>query len=140
MTESKTQDLPSPGAVQDTIEPPYTPEERTRLVSDILNHRQESSVETPDWDGLHAHITSLSDSELDDVWNKSVGPWLLTREDLPRYDHQHIQELHQSGIPLFDGDGVVAFYQKFLRLSEQHSSDYGFLDAQTYHHQTDSQR
>jgi len=136
---SEANSLPCVETVRDTVNPPYTPTQRTRLVSDILNLAQERrQLSEQKWNELRERTTSLTDNELDMRWEETVGEWLLTRSDIPRFDHDDVAALVNSGLAAFTGEGVVSTAQKFKRLSASHSADYGYLAAVEYSHSTDT--
>jgi len=63
---SEANSLPCVETVRDTVNPPYTPTQRTRLVSDILNLAQERrQLSEQEWDELRERTMSLTDNELD---------------------------------------------------------------------------
>lgn len=131
----------SAATVQETITPPYTPSQRTRLVTDMLNISQEENDYTEEqWEDVSDEIRSLTDSELTAQWDATVGEWLLSRQDIPRHDHKAIQALAESDRERFGGDSVIVYYQKYKRLASATTADYGFLGRQTYRHESDVER
>ena len=135
--QSKTESMYgiTPGEMTLISSRPYTPAQRTKLVSDILNHQQELKKEIThdEWDELHKEITHASDEELDQWW-EHVGEWVLSRRDIP-HDDPITSEIARE-CDLSEGEAIVT-HQLFKRFSDTTAADYGFLTPGVYRHDTD---
>jgi hypothetical protein len=116
--------------------PPYTPSQRTKLVSDILNLKQEKTeFSDEEWDEERESVATLTDQELSDLWDSQMGKWLLTRSDLPGENSLLVAAIERYE-GMSRGEAVVT-YQKYKRLCDRTTAGYGFLGEETYHHESD---
>ena len=126
----------------ETIDAPYTPAQRTVLVTDILNHWQESKHASNDeitdneWNTRLQDIQSAADTELDQQW-EIVGEWILSRRDVPGEDTDEIVQELVTQTELSDGEAIIA-HQQFKRFHNDYDADYGFLGYTEYRHETDT--
>ena len=128
----------TPQQVFQVVNPPYTPEQRTKLVSDNLNCLQERTEFSADeWKEDLKKVTTLEDDALHSHWHNEVGAYLLNRDDIPGEDNFAVQALLGAGeTELSPGDAIVTF-QLFKRLNSSYERDYGFLGESTYSHISD---
>lgn len=148
MSDSTLPDEYDADSVETLIEEtqrPYTPKQRTQLVTDILNHRQELKQGTNEdfddkmWQRFHEEITNGSDKLLDEEWDQ-VGIWILSRNDIPLAENNPVAQMIEEHIEDCDTDieptNAVLIEQQYKRFSDNLSADYGFLGRRTYTHTT----
>lgn len=124
----------------ETVDEPYTPAQRTILVTDILNHFQEGSpdgITDNEWDDWYQTTTTASDEKLNSFWN-TVAEWILSRRDIPTEAEDPIARQLIADADQNEGQAIIA-HQKFKRFHDDYDADYGFLRYQTYHHNTDKE-
>lgn len=135
-------------AMIQTVQRPYTPEQRTSIVSDILNFAQEvdyaanDPMDHDEWDEKVEHVSNLSDKELDEHLTE-VHEWVLSRQDIPIVQEDQvaisIANYLQNNPPeeLPSVSEPVLIHQQFKRFSDDLIADYGYLGYKTYRHASD---
>jgi len=126
----------------ETVTAPYTPSQRTALVTDILCHLQEERkaarepLTDEEWNDTHSSAKHASDEKLDSLW-EAVAEWIGTREDTPTDTDDEVVE-HLVDVGNLDPGDATIYYQRYKRFTDGEQADYGFLGGQIYHHETDS--
>ena len=129
--------------VLEAVQPPFTPRERTRLVTDYLLWWQEAHPDHP-VDGWETTLNAMLHADDPTLYTRRrpVDQWVLSRDSTPRCGQDAVAQALLAHADVSDPADAIATHQLFKRLrgpSHGVEPDYWFLTGRevTYYHMTD---